>query len=49
MSIPGTLLGGLAGGFVERYGYTNLYIWAFIAAIPGMCLIPFVPIREEVV
>ena len=48
MSIPGTLLGGAAGGFVERYGYTNLYVWAFIAAIPGMCLIPFVPIREDV-
>lgn len=47
MSIPGTLLGGAAGGFVERYGYTSLYVWAFIAAIPGMCLIPFVPIREE--
>jgi PAT family beta-lactamase induction signal transducer AmpG len=49
MSIPGTLLGGAAGGFVERYGYTSLYVWAFIAAIPGMCLIPFVPIKEEAV
>jgi PAT family beta-lactamase induction signal transducer AmpG len=48
MSIPGTLLGGAAGSFVERYGYTSLYIWAFVAAIPGMCLIPLVPIREEV-
>lgn len=48
MSIPGTLLGGAAGGFVESYGYTTLYVWAFIASIPGMCLIPFVPIREEV-
>lgn len=48
MSIPGTVLGGAAGGFVESYGYTTLYVWAFIASIPGMCLIPFVPIREEV-
>lgn len=47
MSIPGTLLGGAAGGFVERYGYTSLYVWAFIAAVPGMCLIPFVPIKED--
>jgi PAT family beta-lactamase induction signal transducer AmpG len=46
MSIPGTLLGGVAGGFVEIYGYTSLYVWAFIATIPGMCLIPFVPIKE---
>jgi len=48
MSIPGTLLGGAAGGFVESHGYTTLYVWAFVASIPGMCLIPFVPIREEV-
>ncbi len=47
MSVPGTLFGGIAGNFVERYGYSSLYIWAFIASIPGMCLIPFVPIREE--
>lgn len=47
MSIPGTLIGGQAGGLVELIGYTNLYIIAFVAAIPGMCLIPFVPIREE--
>lgn len=47
MSIPGTLIGGQAGGLVEWIGYTNLYIIAFVAAIPGMCLIPFVPIRDE--
>jgi PAT family beta-lactamase induction signal transducer AmpG len=47
MSIPGTLIGGKAGWLVEVMGYTNLYIVAFIFAIPGMCLIPFVPIQEE--
>jgi PAT family beta-lactamase induction signal transducer AmpG len=47
MSIPATFLGGNAGLFVERYGYTWLYVVAFVASIPGMMLIPFVPIREE--
>lgn len=47
MSIPGTIIGGQAGWLVEKMGYTNLYVLAFIAAIPGMCLIRQVPIREE--
>lgn len=47
MSIPGTLIGGQGGVIVESIGYTNLYIIAFFASIPGMALIPFVPIREE--
>lgn len=47
MSIPGTLVGGQGGILVEAIGYTNLYILAFVVAIPGMCLIPFVPMKEE--
>ena len=47
MSIPGTLVGGQAGLIVEAIGYTNLFIIAFVASIPGMALIPFVPMREE--
>lgn len=47
MSIPGTLIGGQAGWIVETIGYTNLYILAFVAALPGMVIIPFVPMREE--
>lgn len=47
MSIPGTIIGGQAGWLVERIGYTNLYILAFVVAIPGMCLIPRVPIRGD--
>ncbi len=47
MSIPGTIIGGQAGAIVEAIGYTNLYLIAFVAAIPGMSLIPFVPMREE--
>jgi PAT family beta-lactamase induction signal transducer AmpG len=47
MSVPGTLIGGKAGWLVETIGYTNLYIVAFVLAIPGMCLIPFVPIKPE--
>lgn len=47
MSVPGTLIGGEAGRLVEVMGYTNLYILAFVLSLPGMCLIPFVPIRKE--
>jgi MFS transporter, PAT family, beta-lactamase induction signal transducer AmpG len=47
MSIPGTLIGGQGGVIVEAIGYTNLYIIAFMASIPGMAMIPFVPMREE--
>ena len=46
MSIPGTIVGSRAGAIVEAFGYTNLYIFAFLASIPSMLLIPFVPIRE---
>jgi PAT family beta-lactamase induction signal transducer AmpG len=47
MTIPGTLLGSIGGMMVETLGYTNLYIAAFVLAVPSMALIPFVPIREE--
>lgn len=47
MSIPGTLVGGQAGTIVEAIGYTNLYIIAFVAALPGMALIPFVPMKDR--
>jgi PAT family beta-lactamase induction signal transducer AmpG len=47
MSIPGTIIGGQGGVIVEAIGYTNLYILAFVSSIPGMCLIPFVPMKEE--
>jgi PAT family beta-lactamase induction signal transducer AmpG len=47
MSVPGTLIGGEAGRLVEMIGYTNLYILAFALSIPGMCLIPIVPIRDD--
>lgn len=46
MSIPATAVGAFGGVLVEAIGYTNLYILAFVASIPGMVLIPFVPIRE---
>ena len=47
MTIPGTVIGSFGGALVETIGYTNLYILAFIAAIPSMFLIPLVPVREE--
>lgn len=47
MSVPGTIIGGYGGILVEEIGYTGLYLIAFVASLPGMLLIPFVPLREE--
>lgn len=47
MSLPGTIIGGEGGRFVELFGYPALYVMAFLLAVPGMCLIPFVPLGER--
>ncbi len=47
MSLPGTIIGGEGGRFVELFGYSALYVAAFVLALPGMCLIPFVPLGES--
>jgi hypothetical protein len=47
MSLPGTVIGGEGGRFVELFGYSALYVAAFVLALPGMCLIPFVPLGES--
>jgi PAT family beta-lactamase induction signal transducer AmpG len=46
MSLPGTVIGGEGGRFVELFGYTALYLMAFVMALPGMCLIPFIPLGD---
>ena len=47
MSVPGTIIGGESGRIVELIGYTNLYILAFVLSLPGMLLIPLVPLAGE--
>lgn len=38
-SVGGTIFGGFGGVFVQRFGYLNLYLLAFAAAVPGMILL----------
>lgn len=47
MSIGSTLIGGFGGIIVEHLGYTNLFILGFIAAIPSMVLLFFIPLHEN--
>lgn len=48
MSVGSTLFGGFGGVLVENVGYTWLYIIGFLAAIPAMILIFFIPHLEDV-
>lgn len=47
MSLGATLIGGFGGVIVEHFGYTNLFIVGFCAAIPSMILLFFVPLHEK--
>jgi len=47
MSIGSTFIGGFSGIIVEKLGYTNLFILAFIAALPSMILLFFIPMHEN--
>lgn len=47
MSLGSTLVGGFSGVIVENIGYMNLFILGFIAAIPSMILLFFIPLHEE--
>lgn len=43
MTLVGMLLGGFGGAIVEHYGYVGLYLIGFLASIPSMALIPWIP------
>ncbi len=47
MSLGSTMFGGFGGLVVESYGYVWLYLIGFMATIPAMALIPFIPHLEE--
>ncbi|MFZ4577292.1 MAG: hypothetical protein ACOYOB_02760 [Myxococcota bacterium] len=46
-SLGGTVFGGVAGLLVEQIGYMNLYIVAFVAAVPSMALLFVLPMPAE--
>lgn len=48
MLIPAALIGGFGGQLVEYLGYVNFFIFAFLATIPAMFVMFFVPIKDEV-
>lgn len=47
MSMGSTFVGGFGGLLVEAIGYVNLFILSFIAALPSMILLFWVPLHEE--
>ena len=47
MSLGSTFIGGFGGIIVEKMGYTNLFVLGFIAAIPSMVMLFFIPMHEN--
>jgi PAT family beta-lactamase induction signal transducer AmpG len=47
MLIPAAIIGGFAGQMIESMGYVNFFIFAFLASIPAMLVMFFVPIKDE--
>ncbi|MBI4819071.1 MAG: MFS transporter [Deltaproteobacteria bacterium] len=47
MSLGSTLFGGFGGRIVEAVGYLQLFLIAFVASIPSMALLPFVPMEDR--
>ena len=48
MSLGSTVVGGFGGRIVEQVGYLNLFLIAFLASLPSMLLLIWVPLRDEV-
>ncbi|MBI5481208.1 MAG: MFS transporter [Deltaproteobacteria bacterium] len=46
-SIFGTICGGFGGAIVERVGYLWLFVLSFVAALPSMVCLFFLPLRDE--
>ncbi|MFN0061047.1 MAG: hypothetical protein ACKVPX_00815 [Myxococcaceae bacterium] len=47
MSLGASLIGGFGGRIVESVGYLNLFILAFVASLPSMLLLPWLPLKAE--
>ncbi|HPS77552.1 MAG TPA: hypothetical protein PLS53_05295 [Thermoanaerobaculaceae bacterium] len=47
MSLFATVFGGFGGRMVESMGWEAYFILAFVASIPGMALLPFVPLHDD--
>lgn len=47
MSLGSTFIGGFGGFLVEFFGYTWLFILGFLASIPSMVMLFWLPLHEE--
>ena len=47
MTLGSTFIGGFGGIIVETIGYTNLFILGFLASLPSMALLFWIPLHEE--
>ncbi|MBI1909416.1 MAG: hypothetical protein HYS22_04525 [Deltaproteobacteria bacterium] len=47
MSLGSTFIGGFGGFLVEAFGYTTLFILGFLASIPSMLMLVWIPLHEE--
>jgi PAT family beta-lactamase induction signal transducer AmpG len=47
MSVPANVLGGFSGRIVEQLGWVGFFVLCFLATVPSMVLIPWLPHRDE--
>lgn len=47
MSLGGTVFGGYGGVLVEKMGYLNLFILAFVTTIPSMLMLFVIPLKDD--
>ncbi|MDO8461249.1 MAG: MFS transporter [Deltaproteobacteria bacterium] len=47
ISLGSTFIGGFGGFLVEAFGYTTLFTLGFLASIPSMLMLFWIPLHEE--
>lgn len=47
MSLGGTLVGGFGGEIVESVGYVWLFVIGFVASLPAMAMLPWLPRLDD--
>jgi PAT family beta-lactamase induction signal transducer AmpG len=47
MSVPANVLGGFGGRIVEHLGWVAFFVLSFLATVPSMLLIPWLPHKDE--
>ncbi len=47
MSVPANVLGGFAGRIVQHVGWVDFFVFCFMATVPAMLLIPWLPYKND--